>query len=329
MPATNAAQEEKVTDAKETPKCTVIVPVFNSERWVESTLRSIQNQSYRAWECLVINDGSTDNSRLLVEEFVRDDSRFKLINTNNQGVAKARNLGILNALGDFLAFLDADDIWLPNKLELQVKSLTDDIIADYTLANYIIFKDSTLKIVARVHLKKLNTLIRHWFNFTGDGPAAASTLMIKRASITRVGGYNIELHSTADLDLMLKLQNKFKYVPTKKILVGYRIHDKQMHSDLQKISKEFQILSLQYISNKTKERKYRQRVRNYFYLAAAVQESQRNVFGYIKVIVANPGCFFLFLQLLKKTFFRKILLLNKTSTKLIASILKSLHKDQS
>lgn len=328
MPATNLGQEGKMTGVRGTPKCTVIVPVFNSERWIESTLRSIQNQSYSSWECLVINDGSTDDSRLFIEEFVRDDSRFKLINTNNQGVAKARNLGILNALGEFLAFLDADDIWLPNKLELQLESLTNDIFADYTLADYILFKDSTLKIVARVHLKKLNTMIHHWFNFTGDGPAAASTLMIKKASITRVGGYNTELRSTADLDLMLRLQNKFKYIPTVKILVGYRIHDKQMHSDLGKLSKEFEILSQLYISNKIQERRYRQRVHNYFYLADAVQESRNNLFGYIRIIAAKPGSFFLFLQLFRKTLLRRILCVNKTRTRPIVSILKSLHKDQ-
>lgn len=327
MQATNSGQDGKMTGAGETPKCTVIVPMFNSERWIESTLRSVQNQSYRSWECIVINDGSTDNSRLLLEKFVSNDSRFKLINTNNQGVAKARNLGISNALGEFLAFLDADDIWLPNKLELQLKSLTNDTIADYTLANYIIFKDSTLKIVARVHLKKLNTMVRHWFDFTGDGPAAASTLMIKRASITRVGGYNAELRSTADLDLMLRLQKKFKYVPTKEMLVGYRLHDKQMHSDLVELSKEFKVLSRLYISNKTEAERFWRRAHNYFYLADAVQKSQKNLFGYIKIIAAKPGSFFLSLQLFRKALHRRILRLNKTKTKLIVSILKSLHKD--
>ena len=328
MPTKNLGQEGKMMGARETPKCTVIVPVFNSERWIASTLRSIQNQSYSSWECLVINDGSTDNSRLIIEKFVKEDSRFKLISTNNQGVAKARNLGILNALGEFLAFLDADDIWLPNKLELQLKSLTNEIIADYTLSDYILFKDSTLKIIARVHLKKLNIMIHHWFNFTGDGPAAASTLMIRRASIIRVGGYNTELRSTADLDLMLRLQNKFKYVPTVKILVGYRIHNKQMHSDLKKLSKEFEVLLRLYISNKTEEQRYRQRVHNYFYLANAVQESQNNIYGYLKIIAAKPESFFLFFQLFRKILFRRILCLNKTRTKLIVSILESLHKDQ-
>lgn len=99
----------------------IITPSFNSVNYICHTIESILNQSYRNWELLIIDDCSTDNSREVIESYVNQDARIKLICLEqNSGAAVARNTGIENATGRFIAFLDSDDTWHPKKLEQQV-----------------------------------------------------------------------------------------------------------------------------------------------------------------------------------------------------------------
>lgn len=98
----------------------IIVPVYNAEKFLEKTLISIQNQTFRDFEVLLVDDGSTDQSGQICDEWSRKDSRFKAIHQQNHGVAAARNAGIRAAQGEFIAFLDADDLWLPEKLKRQI-----------------------------------------------------------------------------------------------------------------------------------------------------------------------------------------------------------------
>lgn len=103
----------------------IITPVYNAEKFLEKTLISIQEQTFRDFEVLLINDGSTDRSGQICDEWSRKDNRFKVIHQQNQGVAAARNAGIRAAQGEFIAFLDADDLWLSQKLEKQITFMKD------------------------------------------------------------------------------------------------------------------------------------------------------------------------------------------------------------
>jgi teichuronic acid biosynthesis glycosyltransferase TuaG len=107
------------------PLVSVITPVFNSERFITDTLRSVQAQTFREWEALVlIDDGTKDSTAAIVSRFAALDPRIKLIRVpNGRSVSEARNHGFQQATGRFIAFLDADDLWLPRKLEIQVKAL--------------------------------------------------------------------------------------------------------------------------------------------------------------------------------------------------------------
>ncbi len=102
----------------------VIIPVFNAEAYIREAVLSVLNQTYSDYEILIINDGSTDRSLEICQQF--DDSRIRIITQNNRGLAGARNTGIRNALGSYLAFLDADDLWLPDKLTQHVRHLKRD-----------------------------------------------------------------------------------------------------------------------------------------------------------------------------------------------------------
>ena len=187
------------------------------------------------------------------------------------------------------------------------------------------FQDSTLKVLGTVQLKRFGKMMRQWFNFVGEGPAAASTLLIKKEAITRIGGYNTSLRSTADLELMLRLQRGFEPIRNKKILVGYRQHKKQMHSNLNALSEEFLVLSKVHIQSKKQEKRHKKKANNYFYLANAAQKLDINALGYVRAVVLKPEVILLLLQLFKKLLLRKNRIMKKRTNKLLIEELLLLH----
>jgi len=104
-----------------TPRISVIIPIYNDALYIHEAIRSVFTQKIEELEIIIINDGSTDNFEEKIEYF--NDPRIRIIKQINSGAAAARNNGINNAKGEFLAFLDADDIWAPNKLKLQLEVL--------------------------------------------------------------------------------------------------------------------------------------------------------------------------------------------------------------
>ena len=105
----------------EYPLVSVIIPAYNASRYIVSTIQSVLNQSYRYLELIIIDDGSKDNTAELVKTFT--DERIQYFYQLNQGVSVARNTGISKAKGDFIAFLDADDIWRSENLEVKLNYL--------------------------------------------------------------------------------------------------------------------------------------------------------------------------------------------------------------
>lgn len=107
------------------PLVSIITPVYNAARWLPETLASVRAQTLTDWEQILVDDGSTDNSAAIVEAAAREDARFRPLRTpRNLGPSVARNLAIDAARGRFIAFLDADDLWLPEKLACSVEWLT-------------------------------------------------------------------------------------------------------------------------------------------------------------------------------------------------------------
>ena len=99
------------------PLISVIIPVYNSEKYLTDTIESVLNQSYKHFELIAVNDGSTDSSLDILEELTKKESRIVIVNKENGGVSTARNLGLFFAKGEYLTFLDSDDLWLPTFLE--------------------------------------------------------------------------------------------------------------------------------------------------------------------------------------------------------------------
>ena len=105
----------------------VIVPVYNVEKYLEECLDSIQNQTHTDIEVILVNDGSTDNSEIICEKYCEQDNRFKLINQTNQGQSVARNNGVEASTGEFIAFVDSDDIIKRNYLEKLMQYMTEEV----------------------------------------------------------------------------------------------------------------------------------------------------------------------------------------------------------
>lgn len=110
----------------ENPLVSIITPSYNSEKFIAATILSVQNQTYPNWEMLIVDDGSSDQTQSIVAQLAAQDSRLKPYQLLvNSGPAKARNIGIENAKGKYMTFLDADDIWFPDFIENSIKSIKE------------------------------------------------------------------------------------------------------------------------------------------------------------------------------------------------------------
>lgn len=123
---------------KNEPLISIITPMYNAEKYILETIQSVLRQTYQDWEMIIVDNKSTDKSREIVKSV--NDDRVKLIDLgyNSGGPARPRNIGLDNAQGEFIAFLDADDVWLPEKLEKQINFIQkEDVDIVHTLANII------------------------------------------------------------------------------------------------------------------------------------------------------------------------------------------------
>lgn len=135
------------------PLISIIVPVYNSAEYLAECLESIQQQSFLEWECIIINDGSTDESGVIISEFIKKDERFKAYEQENSGVSAARNKGIVLAKGKYIHFVDADDYLLCDT-EKTLLDHAEESKFDLLFMDYIHLKDSTCTYIHDVELKE-------------------------------------------------------------------------------------------------------------------------------------------------------------------------------
>lgn len=135
----------------------IIIPAYNYGHFLSETILSVINQSYQNWECLIIDDGSTDNTENLVNKFTQKDFRIKYYKKENEGRSIARNFGIEKSSGEYIQFLDADDIIQSNKIEKQIHSfnLLKDVCVEY--CDFDFFDSKTGKIIKTEHFTKALT----------------------------------------------------------------------------------------------------------------------------------------------------------------------------
>jgi len=226
------------------PLVSVVIPLYNKEKWIERTLLSVLNQSFTDWEAIIVDDGSTDQSVRVVEEFIRNhQGNWILLKNSNSGQCRTRNTGIARAKGEYIAFLDADDIWSRNKLFDQVETLKKDNGISLVISPYIIFSDINKDANYRLVLHKgVKRTLNRWLQMRGYGAGTESAGMTRSSLLREIGGFDENLSTSAGLDLTIKLANRGRVVFSNRSLMAYRIHTGQWHANTEILSKDMTTL---------------------------------------------------------------------------------------
>lgn len=203
----------------EKPLVSVIMPAYNAARYIRESVQSVQNQTFDNWELIVIDDCSEDNTVAVVTQLAQDDSRICVYsNEHNSGVAKTRNRGLELCNGEYVAFLDSDDTWYPEKIEIQLKCFRETG-ADLICTSYAIVDAQGRKqcedflvpeCISFHHLLKENVI-------------GCSTVMFRRAAGNDVCFEEDFYHEDYVLWLRL-LKRGYKAIGIKKVLVNYFFH---------------------------------------------------------------------------------------------------------
>lgn len=227
------------------PLVSVVVPLYNGAATVERTLSSVLAQTWSNLEVLVVDDGSTDDGPERVAAIAAADDRVRILRQTNGGVAEARNHGAAHSRSDFLAFVDADDLWAPRKVELQMQALQqggDRVGLVYTWAALI---DAEDRIYSTAHRPRaegdvFRELCRG--NFIANGSSA----LMRRAAFDSVGGYDPSLRERGaqgceDLMIYLAIAERYEFRLVPAFLTGYRVVQGSMSSDARKMLQSWEM----------------------------------------------------------------------------------------
>lgn len=218
------------------PLVSIIMPAYNAEKYISESIMSVIDQSYDHWELMIIDDGSKDATADKIQVLVAKDDRIKYIFQENGGQGKARNRGLLEAKGYYIAFLDADDLWVKEKLSTQVKALQHDQDIALLFSSALAFK-GTVEHTLRP-LNPNNSSTYYGFDavreFLRGNKIPILTVLVKREVVEAVGNFDGSLHlqNVEDSHLWLKmLFGNYKLKSSAEILAYYRIHEEQVTSN--------------------------------------------------------------------------------------------------
>tara|TARA_Y100000022_G_C13243591_1_gene373662 strand:+ start:499 stop:1560 length:1062 start_codon:yes stop_codon:yes gene_type:complete len=218
------------------PLISVILPVYNSESYILKCLESLKNQSNQNFELILIDDGSTDETLLISKKYLKIhfNHRYRLIiNRINIGITKSLNKGVKVAKGKYLARADADDIYEPNRFELQLKFLEKNSNISLVGSNVkYIDKNEKFLNFSDLPIDHFNIWSRLFFH----NPLIHSTIFFRR-DIFKKSPYNEKFNTTQDYDMYCRIINCYKIVNIKKPLANYRIHNQSISKTKHHIQK--------------------------------------------------------------------------------------------
>ena len=190
-------------------KFSVIIPLYNKAPYVRKALETVCAQTYRDYEIIVINDGSTDNSSIIAEEYLKSIGgvNYKIINQPNAGVAAARNNGVAQANGDYLAFLDADDWWKPTYLEQMARLIDDYPDAGLYACNYIYYKPGKTRIALNIPTGYINYPKAYYES--GSMPVWTGATLIPRKVYEAMSGFPVSIKLGEDFLLWAKIAMRY------------------------------------------------------------------------------------------------------------------------
>ncbi len=229
---------------QKTVRVSVIIPAYNCDRYIVRAVESVIKQTYQNWEIIVVDDGSTDTTSKVLAPYL---DLIQYVYQENQGAAIARNRACERAKGEFLAFLDADDFFLPEKLEKQVACFDADSSLGMVQNGWLIVDENGKDISPIMPWKEvdkldLETLVLYKF-------VRPSAMMLRREWWERLGGFDPRFPPTEDLDFALRLALKgCKSVWLKEILTCYRQHSTNLMSGGTKMMKNMEIVMEQFFA---------------------------------------------------------------------------------
>jgi glycosyltransferase involved in cell wall biosynthesis len=203
-------------------KVSAIIPVYNCERYVSAAIESVLAQTYPVHEIIIVDDGSTDGTRAVLESYI---GRIRYIRQEKRGVAAARNSGIVHASGDFIAFLDADDLWLADKLQLQMDFLRNHPQYGLVYSDMKTFDETGI----------LHESVKIWLNMSppsgwifkelfAETLFACDATVFAKACVDRVGYFDESLAVGEDYNMWLRMARHFQIGYLDVPLTKYRQH---------------------------------------------------------------------------------------------------------
>jgi glycosyltransferase involved in cell wall biosynthesis len=210
------------------PAVSIIIPTYNRAEYLEEAIRSVLTQTFRDFEIIVVDDGSTDNTPDVIKKF--SSREIKYIFQENRGAGAARNAGVLGSSGRLVAFLDADDIWLPFKLETQIQALTDHPQARVVYCDMFFFGavNGNYPETYFRSLKWPPPEGRVMEKMAAKSFGIPSTLLVYREVFEQTGLFDETLPHCDDYDMLLRLADCFEFAVVPVPLVKYRLHPEQI-----------------------------------------------------------------------------------------------------
>ncbi|MEB3293016.1 MAG: glycosyltransferase family 2 protein [Synechococcales bacterium] len=279
------------------PLISVVIPAYNAETTILETIASVQAQTFSDFEIIVINDGSTDSTLQLLEGL--NDDRLRVTSYPNGGLSVARNRGMALARGEFIAFLDADDLWTPDKLELQLKALQANPKAGvvYSWTHFMdddgnLYRvnpsDPPLQFEGNVFADLLT------WNFIASG----SNPMVRKEAILATGEFKTAAGGAADWDYWLRLALNWDYVVVPQRQILYRLTSGSMSSKIEQMEQcqitvmedifELAPPELQHLKRKTLSYIYRNSVKFYLERSSSANRADLALEKLVKSIQTFP-----------------------------------------
>ncbi len=209
------------------PNVSVIIPTYKRAHLVSQAIESVLTQTYTDYEIIVVNDGSPDNTKQVLASF---GDQITAIHQENLGVAAARNAGIMAASGRYIAFVDDDDVWLPNKLEKQIACLESNPKIGLVYSDMFCFNDQGFLPDTWAKAYSILPFEPDWSLFVRNCIPTPSVVVVRRECLEAVGGFDETLMCSEDYDLWLRISEKFFVYFLNLPLTNYRISANSLSS---------------------------------------------------------------------------------------------------
>lgn len=212
------------------PLVSVIIPMYNAAPYIRQTILSVLNQTYKELEVIVLNDGSKDDSEKAVLELQKEDSRIRYQYKTNSGVSDTRNKGIDLCTGEYVAFLDADDVWLPANLDKKINAINESG-KQWAFSLHENIDENNGQLEVTVSNFRPYNIVDNLLLWEGDVvPGPCSNIVVKRDFLGTDIRFDKSLSSPADRDICLQLGAKGEPVFVNEKLWQYRLHSQSMTS---------------------------------------------------------------------------------------------------